>query len=286
MAVTINGVLCQEEVNNNNEAFDVLTGPQAQKTYICAWNSRWSVVVGLLGLNSATKIGGLITINYPMRYPDFQQTAVSLYAGSVAVQGIGSPYQNTYSVGYTMARIIVNFRSFPWSFQGLSQNDYNNQIDPAHPYVYAEQRLSFTNEFITVAGSRVKFVTSGVKLPPNEQWGFLSPIINMSISIKYLPYIPAAEIISAMGAPINSVTYLGVAPGYLRFNGCETNEQRMSDGSRVQNGDYSFSGRSIAPWDYTYDGDNSRWDQVVALSGATIINRSDISGVIPSYFDM
>ncbi len=74
MAVLIAGVLCNEEVNDNSENFDILQGPQATKVYLCDWNQRWRVVVGMLGLNSAVTIGGGITINLPMRYPDFQQT--------------------------------------------------------------------------------------------------------------------------------------------------------------------------------------------------------------------
>ena len=286
MAVTINGVFCEEEVNGNSENFDILTGPQATKVYNCPWNSRWLVVTGLLGLNSSVSIGGVINIKLPLRYPDFQQTAVSLYAANVAVEGIGSPFQNTFSVGYTVARIIVNFRSFPWSFQGLNQNDFNNQIDPAHPYVYAEQRLSFTPEAITIPGTKVFWKSSGKALGGGKNWGFLSPVINMSISLKYIPYIPTAEILTATAAPVNTVTYLGVAPGQLQFMGCETNEQRMSDGSRVQSGDYSFRARTIAPWDYDFNGDLPGWDQVVDSASNPILKRSDISNVIPSYYDM
>lgn len=284
MAVTINGVLCQEAVNDNNESFDIISGPQATKVFECDWNSRWQVITGLLGLNSAVAIGGLITLKVPLRYPDFQQTAVSLYAASLAVQGIGSPYQNTYSVGYTIARITVNYRSFPWSFEALGQNDFNNQIDPTHPYIYAEQNLSFTGESITVAGSQVKFETSGLLLGSDNPWGFVSPIVNMAISIKYVPYIPAAEIISATAAPVNSTTYLGVPAGKLIFRGADTHQARMSDGSLTQSIDYTFSYRPIAPWDYTFDGKNSRWDKVVALDGSDVIQRSDLTGVIPSYY--
>ncbi len=286
MAVTINGVLCQEAVNNNGEQFDVLQGPSATKVYECAWNSRWLVITGLLGLNSSATIGGAITLQLPMRYPDFQQTAVSLYAANLSVEGVGSPYQNTFSVGYTIARITVNFRSFPWSFQGLSQNDFNNQIDPAHPYIYAEQNLSFTAEAITVAGSQVKFQSSGIKLGSDNPWGFQSPIVNMAISIKYVPYIPAAAIIAATAAPINSTTYLGVSAGKLLFRGADTHQARMSDGSLTQSIDYTFSYRPLAPWDYTFDGKNSIWDKVVALDGSDVLHRSDLTGVIPSYFGM
>ncbi len=284
--IVINGVTCQEEVVDNSEAFDVMTGPQATKAFICDWNSRWQVIVGLLGLNSAVHIGGLITLNLPMRYPDFQQTAVSLYAASVAIQGIGKPYQNTYSVGYTIARIIVNYRSFPWSFAGLGSNDFNNQIDPAHPYVYAEQNMSFTSEWITVPGKSVFWKSSGKPLGSEAPWGFRSPIVNFTIDLKYVPYIPAGAIIQATAAPINSATYLGAAAGQLLFNGAESHQARMSDGSLTQSVAYSFSYRPIAAWDFAYNGDLPGWDQVVDKTGTNIQQRSDLSTVIPTSYDM
>jgi len=201
------------------------------------------------------------------------------------VRGIGSPYQNTYSVGYTDAEITVNYRSFPWSFAGISQNDFNNQIDPTHPYVYAQQRLSFSAEFITIPGTAVKFTTSGKTLL-DRNWGFQSPIVTMSISLKYVPYIPAAAIVSALAAPINSVTYLGVPAGQLMILGADTDEVRMSDGSLTQTADYTFRFRAIAPWDYDFDGSTGLWDKVVTLGGSSILQRSDISTVIPSAFNM
>jgi hypothetical protein len=285
MAVTINGVLCNEEVNGNSEDYDVVSGPQATKVYLCDWGQRWAVVVGILGFNNSVSIGGAITLQVPMRYPDFAGTAASLYASTVSVEGLGTPTQGTYSVAYGVARITVNFRSFPWSFQGLSANDFNNQIDPTHPYIYAEQNMSFTSEFVTVPGTQVKWLGSGVKLG-NRNWGFTSPIVNFTIALKDVPYIPAAQIIIATASPINSATYLGVSAGKLLFNGAETHQSRMSNGNLAQEVAYSFSYRPIAPWDYDYDGATNVWDKVVDLAGNPIRQRSDLSSLIPVYFGM
>ncbi len=284
MAVTINGVLCNEEVNGNSEQFDIIQGAQATKVYLCDWNQRWQVVTGVLGFNSSISIGGVINIQLPMQYPDFQQTAVSLFASTVSVEGIGVPYQNTYSVGYQAARITVNFRSFPWSFQGTTQNDLNQQIDPNQPLVYAEQNISFTSEAVTVPGRTVKFQSSGKRLA-DRLWGFRYPIANFNIVLKYVPYIPAAQVIAAAAAPINNATYLGVPAGKLLFNGMETHQARMSNGTYTQDANYSFSYRPIAPWDYDYDGSTATWDLVVGtFTGIAVQKRSDFSGLIPIYY--
>jgi len=157
-----------------------------------------------------------------------------------------------------------------------------NQIDPNNPYVYAEQNITFSDEYITVQGSKVKFATSGATV--DQQWGFLSPLLEMQITLKNVPYLPSTEIISALQSPISSTTYLGVAAGFLMFKGGSNHQTRMSDGTFTQDVTYAFWYRPIAPWDAQWDGTNSRWDQVVSLSGNPIIPRSDLSGIIPATY--
>ena len=47
----------------------------------------------------------------------------------------------------------------------------------------------------------------------------------------------------------------------------------------------SFSYRPIAPWDYTFDASAGIWDKVVStVGGNNILNRSDLSLIIPSVY--
>ena len=282
MALTIGGVVCEELVAEQLEEFDILAGPTQMKGFLCPWANRFQVAQGLLGLSTTTHIGGLITLNNPFQYPEMATS----YASHVAIKGVGPPTQGPIQFAFTKAKLVVTFSCHPWSFAGLSSNDFANQIDPTHPYIYAEQNLDFGSEWITVPGKSVYWKSSGLPLGPDTPWGFRSPIVHMRISIKYIPYIPAAAILSASAAPINSTPYLGCAAGFLLFGGAPTQQARMSDGSLTQSADYTFSYRPIAPWDYTYNGALPGWDQVVDSTGANIQKRSDISTVIPAYYNM
>lgn len=272
MAITINGVVCQELVEAFGESFDLTQGPSARKGFLCPWANRYAVATGLLGLSNTTHVGGLITLQTPLQYPE----RTTMYAHQIEIRGVGTPTQGTAQLQWTNAVVSVTYQCLPWSFAGI---DYM-QLDPTHPYIYAEQNMSFSSEFITVPGKGVKFVTSGK--PLDQDWGFMSPKLDMQITLKYVPYLPVVAILAALQAPINSATYLGVAAGYLLFNGAENHQTRMSDGTFTQDVTYSFSYRPIAPWDYTYDGANNIWDKVVGLGGAAIIARSDLSTIIPA----
>jgi hypothetical protein len=272
MAQVINGITVNELVEAFGESFDLTQGPQARKAYLCNWTDRYTVANGLLGLSNTTHVGGLISLITPRQYEERS----TMYAHTIEIRGVGTPTQGTSQIRWAQAILTVTYQCLPWSFSGV---DYM-QLSPTNPYIYAEQNMSFGMEFITVPGSKVKYATSGK--PLDEPWGFASPKLDMQITLKYVPYLPAQQILAALQAPINSATYLGVAPGFLLFNGAENHQTRMTDGTFTQDITYSFSYRPIAPWDYTYDGTNNRWDQVVSLSGANIINRSDLSVIIPS----
>ena len=277
--LVINGVTCEELVADQLEEFDILGGPSQTKGFLVPWAQRFQAAQGLLGLSVSTSIGGLITFNNPYQYPEMATS----YASHVAIKGVGPPTQGPIQFAFAQAKLAVTFSCHPWSFAGLSANAFNSQIDPEHPYIYAEQSLDFGSEWITVPGKSVYWKSSGLPLGQDTPWGFRSPIIHMRISIKYMPYIPAAAIIAASAAPINSATYLGCAAGYLLFGGAPTQITRMSDGSLTQTADYTFSYRPIAPWDYTYNGAKPGWDQVLDSTGANIQQRSDISNIIPAY---
>ena len=102
MGLVINGIYCDELVNGYTESADIMGGYSARKGYICDWNSRFVVVHGILGLSSTVSIGGNITLNTPMPYPELiaesQSALASNYARSVEMYGVGPPFQNTYTI--------------------------------------------------------------------------------------------------------------------------------------------------------------------------------------------
>ena len=288
MSTMINGVLCQELCRDGDvtEGFDRLQGPTASKAYLCPWGSRFKVAQGFLGLSNTTSVGGLINLLTPLPYPEpfvvgVQQT---MYASNIQIKGVGSPTQGTYQAQWTDAIVMVGYACLPWSFSGVGYN----QIDPANPFIYAEQNISFSSEWITVPGSAVRYASNSKKL--DQDWGFRSPLANLNISLKYIPYLPAQQILIAAQSPISSADYLGVAAGYLLFNGAENHQTFMSDGTFAQTFDMSFTVRTVAPWDFVYNGALGIWDQVYSPALVPFVNaygnpqRSDLSAIIASVY--
>ncbi len=273
MALTIGGIVCQELVANFGESYDRLAGPQFRKSFLCGWADRFTVANAFLGLSSTVSIGGLITLQTPLAYPDLS----TAYATHIDLVPVGNPTEGARQTVWPNAIVNVTYGCLPWSFSGF---DYM-QLDGLHPYVYAEQGFNYTSEWITVPKTQVFY--SGGTVPLDQDWGFRSPLINFSIMVKYVPYLNVPPLITALASPINSVAFLGCAAGKLLFNGAESRPSFMVDGTRTQNIEYSFSYRPIAPWDYVYKG-GSGWVQVVDSTNTNIQQRSDLSTIIPGAY--
>lgn len=273
MAITINGVLCQEIVNGYSEHVDLLRGPIARKGFLCNWGDRFKVAVGLLGLSSTVSIGGVITLQAPAKHPELTTT----YARSIEIEGKGSPVQGAKQLAFPYAIVWCNYSTMPWSFSALD-NPFN-QIDPLHPYTFAEQRLSSSVEWIQVPGQGCRWGTTNK--PLQQDGAFPIWLVEMEISLKNLPYMPSAEAITYTGL-INSTLYLGVNPGSLVYGGVTTQQQAVSDGTFVQEAAYKFTARQYR-WDYQFDPAQKKFDQV-KINGQPMIAAVDLSLVIPSYY--
>jgi hypothetical protein len=225
-------------------------------------------------------VGGLITLNAPLPFPELAAESTnllaSMYARRCDIKGHGSPVQGTKNITFVKAEVYVTFGNFPWTFQGI---DFF-QLDPTHPYIWAEQHFDFAAEFITIPGRQLKYATSGKFV--QGDWGFFSPMMDFSISLKGFPYLPAAQILAALAKPINSVPYLNVPAGQLMFKGAQDHRTKASDGTQTADLTLAFSYRNIAPWDYNFDGSTGLWDQVVTFVGGNpVLQRSDLTPIIP-----
>ncbi len=274
MAITIGGILCEEIVADFAERFHLIDGPSADKAFICNWADRYTVAKGILGLNTVVHIGSFITIKVPMQYPEIPY----IYAYQIAIKGAGPPYGSSPQFQYPYAVIMVNYKATPWSFAGLDDPGGFNQIDPSSPYIYAEQTLSSSAEWLTVPDKYTQFVTTGLSTGSN--YGFRLALVDLSITLHRLPYLPATQAFNYAGM-INNAPFLGVGTGKLMFNGMTTHQTRSTDGTMNTDATFNFQARSQR-WDYGFDGKNNRWDQVVWPDGSTpFITSTDLSIVIP-----
>lgn len=280
MATTIAGILCQEVVGNFAERFHLIDGPTADKAFLCAWADRYTVAKGILGLNTAVHIGSFITIKTPIQYPEIPY----MYAYQIAIKGVGPPTQGAAQIQFPYALIMVNYKCSPWSFQGIDDPGGQNQIDPSHPYIYAEQEIASSAEMLTVPGKYAAFATS----PHNESlipYGFRIALVDLIITLHKLPYLPAPQALNYAGL-INNTSFLGVDPYKLMFNGMTTHQTHASDGTVNTDATFKFQARSIR-WDYGYDGKAGIFDQVVrndTFFTTPFIGSTDLSVVIPGTY--
>lgn len=273
MAITINGVVCEELVDQFSESVDLLEGFSAVKGFLCDWNSRYLVANGLLGLTTAVSIGGLITLYYPALYPQ-QPNVPGVYAHRIRIEPRGSPVGSTPQLIWPKAAIWVEYGRLPFFANSLQQ------IDPTNPLPYAEQRISVSVEYVTIPRQFTKFKTSG--LPTGQNAGVRLGLAEMEIRFPSLPYMPSPVAIANAGL-INNAPFLGVGTGKLMFNGVTTQTSANYDGSYTQEGTYSFTARTQR-WDYAFDGTSGVWDQVVGTSSGTpFISSGDFTTILPNY---
>lgn len=274
MAITINGIVCQEIVDQFSEQFDLLNGPTAKKGFLCNWGDRYTVAVGLLGLNYSQSIGVGITIHTPMPYPEIS----TMYANRIEIEPKGPPTQGTHQLQYPQCIVWCYYQCLPWSFSGLDDPSGQNSLGA---YIYAEQQMDSSVEWVSVPGRYTKFATGGK--PTGSDYGFRLAIVEMLITIHRMPYLPSTQVLSLSGY-INNQTFLGVKAGYLLFNGTRTHQTRSTDGTINTDVTYSFSARSQR-WDYAYNPAKPGWDQVLdSATGQPFIPSTDLSVAIPQAF--
>lgn len=285
MAITINGVVCQEIVADYEESAEWSSGPSGTKSFLCSWADRYTVANGLLGLSTTVSVGGVITLNLPMQHPQIP----TIFVQGITIKPAGPFFQGTGpQFAFPQAVITAHYARVPWNFSGI---DYQ-QINPATPFIYAKQNIRFENQTITVQGKDAwwKTAESGKNVTTGQSYGFPICVVQLEITLIHIPYLPAQAIFTAANAPLNSVEWLNCAPGTLFFRGAENEQVFDAAGNANANLRLAFSYRPIAPWDQDWHGSPlspPQWDTVVTTSGGStpFIARSDLSVLIPSYYN-
>lgn len=269
----INGITVQEMREGFEEGVHD-QGPTATKKYLCDWADRFRVANGLLGFSTGAGSGGSITMTSPMLYPE----SANLYAREITIEGKGKATQGPVQIQFAQAVVTVNYGVSSWGPAPLP----DMSIDPGMPFVYATQELDFAREMVTIPKSAVT-LANGNKL---KDLPYAFPIVQaiMTIGLQRVPYLPAAQVVTAMQRPLNSTTFLGVAPGYLMFNGCKSHRENQSDGSYTQNLTLVFAYRPVLRWDEVFDPNGTSGPQQVRYNGAAILLRSNLATLIPAVY--
>lgn len=270
MALFVNGILCQEIVRQYEESADWDKGPMGTKGFLCRWIDRFTVANGLLGLATATTVGGVITLNLPMKHPELN----SAYVRAIEIEPKGPPIQGPVQLAFSNCIIWAHYGCIPWSFSGINLGN----IDPATPLIYAKQNINIVTEVKTIPGAKAYF--QSLNKPTGMDYGFPVCIVEMEITFMHVPYLPSQQVLQLSQNPINEVTFLGCAPGTVFFLGMKSDQSFDTSGSFDQNLTMAFKYRPIAPWDQDWNG--TAWDTVLGSQGGDpLIGRSDLNQLIP-----
>lgn len=269
MAITINGISCEELVGNYTEGAD-LRGLTSRKGFLCNWADRYTVAIGLLGYSSTTGVGGTVSLVAPSRHPQLN----NCFCNGVEFEGVGTPSQGSAQLAFPKCKVWAIYGSL--NFQWGESNPFMN-IDPGTQFVYAEQEIDVGCEVITIPGRFLKF--SGTTKLLADSYALRIGLVDLKITLHRVPYLPGQLILANAGA-INNATYLGVAAGYLLFNGAQNRGQFGSDGTFTQSITYSFTYRT-QPWDYSYNGSANAWQKVVRIDGSDFTTRQSFAGLMP-----
>jgi hypothetical protein len=274
--IVIGGVECLEVSEGLQEGIHD-QGPEASKKYLCLWANRYALANAFLGL--VTHTGGQSgSVNYtpPLTYPE----SANMYARGINIEGRGKPTQGAKQLQYPYAVITVDYGVPTW--QGSATPDMS--IDPNTPFVYATQRISFGRELLTIPNSAL-WQANGARLS-EMPYSAPHPYAVFNIVLQRVPFLPAPAILTAMRRPLNETTFLGVDPGYLRFDGCENEGQAASDGTFVQSLSYTFTARLLLRWDETYDKTDGSPQQLRFgnAAGTAVLRRSEFRTLIPSNY--
>jgi hypothetical protein len=256
---------------------DFHEGPSGRKGFICNWGDRYTVANGLLGINKATTILGLITVNAPMAWPE----NALMYCHSVEFEPKGPPTQGAKQLQWQKVIVWANYKCTPWNFSGIDDPTGQNEFPNAN-YIYAEQQMNSSVEILTVPGRATRF-RSNPNHTTGTDAGFRLSLVEIIITYHRVPYLPSAQAFQLAGA-INNQPFLGVNTGQLMFNGYQTHQTRNTDGTVTTDVTAGFTARSLR-WDYGFDPVAGAFDQIVMPDNVTpFIQAQDLSQTVPLGF--
>lgn len=273
MAVTINGVACDELVDGYGEELDE-SGPRGSKYYLCDWGSRYTVANGLLGFVTVTG-GTTITFTSPTAHPE----SSNMFARSVRIKGVGRPSQGSVNIAYPKAVVMADFARPTFNMSGTQDPGGTHSIDTATPLIYATQEIDEGGEFVTLPGSSLVF-DSGTKI--QEDGSLFVPHDEIIITFHRFPYFPRST--SSLKGKTNASTFLGCDPEKLLYHGQKVRDSFLSDGTFTHEVTRHWSYRQVE-WNKRLLPDGSGWGYYkYSSSGARVFPTADFSDLIPTAY--
>lgn len=223
------------------------SGWRAEMGWVCDYADRdafLSIVAG-----TQENVGNNITRIVPLRHPHY----TNMLAYTVKAEDFGhdpNATVNKVNYPYTNTRITVGFKNWPFPIVG------------SQPFLTI--RLRHGSEAITIPQAAYKFASTGQILQGVDA-AVIVPTTVYTITLYQCPNLNDTLITTIQANPVNSDICLGIAPGYLRFDGADTEIVQTVTGMNTYTKTLSFTYRA-APWNQVLNSAGV-WEAPVTVSG-------------------
>lgn len=179
---------------------------------------------------------------------------------------------------YSYAIVTIEYRSYQFDPNGatLNLNQQYQNIDPSTPLIWCRQSFKKSGEFIQVPTRNLKFASDSAEVASPISIKIQNAVIQLEF--QNLPYMPTYQLQLATNL-INSSTFLSFPRGTVRFDGIETTETSMSDGTRAQQATVMFEWRQY-DWNMFLRDDKLVWDYVQDGSGNYPYTYGDLTPLL------
>jgi hypothetical protein len=260
-AITFLGVNVWDE--GTEEHFVRVGNSTATRTLLCAWEDRVTIINQIRG--GASIIGGYYYYTDSQVYPD----APFLPFDSIHVEGIagdgGLSVGPNGMVAYKYARIHIVYKTLDY-IEGVTTGTLS--LDYATQFVSLPQSAS-TYQF-----------ADGTALSPQDSPPLRRGIVSMVQTRKNLADLPSALVQSVCGC-VNSVEFLGGAPGTVLFDGGHADRRLTMTGDENWDMTYKFLYDPIG-WNYLLQPSTTGTSTGVVGTYQLVTRISDGSTLYPS----
>lgn len=237
------------------------SGWRAEMGWVCDYADQDAFLATVAG--TAENVGNNITRIVPLRHPRYPD----MLAFNVKSQGTGHDPNATPSVAgyqYEKAKILVSFKSWPFPIVG-------NQ-----PFMTL--RLRKSSEAITIPQAGYKFTSTGQILQGVDA-AVIVPTTVYSLTMYQCPTLDDDLITSIQANPVNSDTIFNKAPGYVRFDGCDSEISQTVTGVITYTKTLTFTYRT-APWNQVLNPAGA-WEAPVKISdGSNMYGTSALNQLL------
>jgi hypothetical protein len=215
----VNPVTCVELLDGYRAGIHS-QGGVIQKRYWCGWGDSFLLANNLLGVNTATTVGGTINRVMPHTCPE----SPNLKCVDVDVEPAGAPIVTGARPSWQFAIVSAVYGILPHATGELNPTfDPNNLMSPdGQVYPFATISVDYSAEYLAVPGSSMKYAGGAlIGTPSNQDILRRVGTATIACTLHKVPFFPFDRLLSLSGK-VNGQAIFGRDVGAVLFEGART----------------------------------------------------------------